>query len=548
MSDTHATTATTGSDRAFVLGLDGIPWDLLEGWAAAGELPNVQRLFDEGAAGPLESTTPATTALAWPTLATGVRPDKHGSYGFRQLQPDYTHRMNTSDDIGATTLWDRLGPAVVGNVPMTYPAQPIDGELVTGMMTPRFDERATHPPELAAEILSEIPDYEIGLDWNEYRDRPEELITDLTAILGARRGLMQKLMEREDWQLFFFVYTAPDRLQHLVWDEDRILEHYRLLDDILGEVLDYVERLDATLFVVSDHGFGPVEQIVNVNTVLEQSGYLTRAESSGTRGALARAGLGKKGVRAAIDRVGIDETALLGRLPDALVERVANAVPGDHVLFDVDYGETLAFCYGPGTVYVNDTERFEDGTVDPADQERIRDEVAATLRALRDPETGERVLQVHDGTALFPTDGGAPDLVVRGRDDYHTGTNLAETVFSTPETLNATHRSEGVAFAWGPDIAAGASLAGADVTDLAPTLLHTIGEPVPADTDGRVWTEAFEPGSGPATRPVERGSGDIDRPTADADTAAADAADTEEDREEDTEAVEERLRGLGYLD
>lgn len=543
MSDSHTTTATTESDRAFVLGLDGVPWNLLEGWAAAGDLPNVQRLFTEGAAGPLESTTPATTALAWPTLATGVRPDKHGSYGFRQLQPDYTHRMNTSDDISAATLWDRLAPAVVANVPMTYPAQPVDGELVTGMMTPRFDERATHPPELAADVLSEIPDYEISLDWNEYQDRPEELITDLTAVLGARRELMRKLMEREDWQLFFFVYTAPDRLQHLVWDEDRILDHYQLVDDILGEVLDYVERHDATLFVVSDHGFGPVEQMVNVNTALEQSGYLTQAETSGTRGALARAGLGKKSVRAAMDRVGIDETALLGRLPDALVERVANAVPGEHVLFDVDYGETLAFCYGPGTVYVNDTERFEDGTVDPMDREQIRDEVASTLRALHDPETGEQVLRVYDGTTLFPTDGGAPDLVVRGRDDYHVGTDLSETVFSAPETLNATHRSEGVAFAWGPDIAAGASLADAEVTDLAPTLLHAIGEPVPADTDGRVWTEAFEPGSGPATRPVERGMADTSRAT-----PSATETDTDRDRAEDTEAVEERLRGLGYLD
>ncbi|WP_276261485.1 alkaline phosphatase family protein [Haloglomus litoreum] len=547
MNEEHAETAVSERTRAFVLGLDGVPWNLLERWASAGELPNFGRLLTEGAAGPLESTTPATTALAWPSLATGVRPDRHGSYGFRRLQPDYTHRMTTSDDITATPLWERLSPAVVANVPMTYPAQPIDGELVSGMMTPRLDERATHPSSLAETVRETVPDYRIGLDWNEYADRPDDLVSDLEAAVGARRELMRLLMEREDWRLFFFVYTAPDRLQHLVWDEDRILEHYRLLDEILGEVLAYVERHDATLFVVSDHGFGPVETIVNVNTALERAGYLTATEPSGARGALARLGIGKASVRDTLERLGLDESAVLRRLPTTLVERVASTVPGDHVLFDVDYGETLAFCYGAGLVYVNDTERFAEGTVPPEDRTRIRDEVAAVLRSLRDPATGDPVVQVHEGSALFPTDERAPDLVVRGAGDYHIGTSLTETVYTAPESLNATHRSEGIALVWGPSIQPGTRLADATVYDLAPTLLHTVGEPVPADTDGRVWTEAFEPGSDPVSRAVELG------PPADASEEPGSRDDPDADGPEPTDdeeaaAVEDRLRGLGYLD
>jgi predicted AlkP superfamily phosphohydrolase/phosphomutase len=532
----------TAVGRAFVLGLDGVPWDLLERWATAGELPNFERLLTEGAAGPLESTTPPTTALAWPSLATGVGPDTHGLYSFRRLRPDYTHRMNTSGDVAAPTLWDLLSPAVVGNVPMTYPARPIDGELVTGMMTPTFDDRATHPPELAAEITDAIPDYRVGLDWNEYTDRPDELAADLAEIVAARRELMRLLMAREDWRLFFFVYTAPDRLQHLLWEEDRILEHYRTLDDVLGEVLAYVEDHGATLFVVSDHGFGPVSTIVHVNTALERAGYLTRADASGTRGALARFGIGKSAIRAAIDRVGIDESTLVRRLPEPLVERLATAVPGDHVLFDVEYPETVAFCYGPGSVYVNDTDRFEHGCVDPADVPRIREEVASLLRALRDPATGDRVVRVHEGPALYPNDDDAPDLVVRGVDDYHVGTSLTDSVFGRPESLNATHRSEGVGLAWGPHIEAGATTPGASVVDLAPTLLHAVGEPVPEHVDGRVLSEWFAPGSPPATRAVDyREPGAVDDgATPEAATGAAD--------DHETEAVEDRLRGLGYLD
>ena len=132
--------------RAFVLGVDGVPWYLIERWAEAGELPHFAELFETGSVGPLASTTPATTPLAWPSIATGVTPDKHGIYGFQKLSPEYTHQMYLSDDIEQPELWDVLSPALVGNVPMTYPANEIDGAMVTGMMTPDLEGRFTHPP------------------------------------------------------------------------------------------------------------------------------------------------------------------------------------------------------------------------------------------------------------------------------------------------------------------------------------------------------------------------------------------------------------------
>ena len=214
-------------NRAFVLGLDGVPWNRLSAWIDAGDLPNFRRLRAEGVAGGLESTMPPTTALAWPSIATGVRPDKHGVYGFQRLKPDYSHTMATSADVAAPRLWDLVSPAVAGNVPMTYPAGPVDGEVVAGMMTPARDEGFTHPPSLGEVIAERIPDYEIGLTWSEYTGRPEAFRADLDDLLSNRRELMRLLLSRTDWRLFFFVYTAPDRLQHLLWDNDVLFEHYR---------------------------------------------------------------------------------------------------------------------------------------------------------------------------------------------------------------------------------------------------------------------------------------------------------------------------------
>lgn len=525
---------TSDPDRAFVLGLDGVPWDLVDDWVNDDELPNFARLVEEGAAGPLESTMPPTTALAWPTIATGTWADKHGVYSFREVQSDYTNRMNTSNDVARPELWDVLSPAVVGNVPMTYPADDIDGQLVTGMMTPEIGEGFTHPPELREEIETRIPDYEIGLSWEEYHDDHEAFREELAGLLDARERLLHQLMETDDWRLFFFVFTAPDRLQHLIWDEDVLLDHYRRLDAMLGDVLDYVEDHGANLFVVSDHGFGPVETYVHTNTFLEREGYLTRKGGSG-RGTLEKLGFTKDRVLDALRSVGIDEDALYDHLPDELVDSVAAQVPGSHELYDVDFSETVAFTHGEGNLYINDTERFDEGVVAPDEVPAVKAEVKSRLEGLTDPKTGDTVLDVYDGDDVFETDDRSPDLVVRAREDegYLAGNSLTDSVF-LDSRMDASHRKDGVFFAWGPSIEPGATPEDATVVDVAPTVLHSVGKPVSEDGDGEVLSEVFDARSEAAKRPVE--------------SHAYSESGPGEAVEADFDDVESRLQGLGYME
>lgn len=522
------------SDKAFVLGLDGVPWSLLDGWIDAGKLPNFRRIREEGAAGPLESTTPATTALAWPSISTGTWPDKHDVYGFQRLGEDYTHRMSTRRDVARPELWDVLSPAVVGNVPMTYPAdESIDGAMVTGMMTPAKNDRFAHPPALRSAIRELLPEYEFGLEWESYEDR-RDFLPDLDRLLQTRRKLMRLLLdEYGDWRLFYFVYTAPDRLQHLFWEEGILLDHYRELDDILGEVLDAVEAVGATLFVVSDHGFGPVEKYVAVNRVLEEAGLLVRERSEGTRGALAELGITKDRVLSVLERVGVDSETIVHTFPRPLVDRIAASVPGSHGLYDVDFSETAAFVHGSGCVYVNDVGRFERGIVDLGSVDAVKRDVRRTFESVTDPKTGERVLEVHDGSELFPTDPTSPDFIVEAIDGYLEATGLADRVIRDSGSTAASHRSEGIFFAWGPDVDPGATAREATVVDVAPTVLHAVDEPVPEDADGDVLG-IFAEGTAPGRRAARY------------EEYAEEAGGREGD--EDFEDVESRLRGLGYLE
>lgn len=69
---------------------------------------------------------------------------------------------------------------------------------------------------------------------------------------------------------------------------------------------------------------------------------------------------------------------------------------------------------------------------------------------------------------------------------------------NVPAGITVWHRNQGVLLAKGPGIAAGAEPQGANLLDLAPTILHQLGLPVGEDMEGRVLSEILDTG-----RPVE---------------------------------------------
>ena len=101
-----------------------------------------------------------------------------------------------------------------------------------------------------------------------------------------------------------------------------------------------------------------------------------------------------------------------------------------------------------------------------------------------------------------------------------------------------THRLEGVFIAKGPDIRPHCEVR-ADIMDLAPTILYTLGEAIPPNMDGRVIQEIFEKG---VPEPLDMGT-EISR-----DGVPITREGTTPLSEEEERSIGERLRSLGYLD
>jgi hypothetical protein len=76
------------------------------------------------------------------------------------------------------------------------------------------------------------------------------------------------------------------------------------------------------------------------------------------------------------------------------------------------------------------------------------------------------------------------------------------------------------------------------LVDIAPTALHYLKSAIPADCDGRVLTELFEPHSETVTRPIRFES---------VSHGPLPSAETEIHEDKGETEIEERLRALGYL-
>ena len=135
--------------RVFILGLDGMSPDLMEPLLAAGRLPNLAKLREQGSYSRLATTNPPQSPVAWSAFATGLNPGKNGVYDFIVREPsDYSIRLSLSDlrdgkpkpVIRAKRFWqytsERGVDSIILGCPMTFPPDKVQGKMLSGMGVP----------------------------------------------------------------------------------------------------------------------------------------------------------------------------------------------------------------------------------------------------------------------------------------------------------------------------------------------------------------------------------------------------------------------------
>lgn len=223
----------------------------------------------------------------------------------------------------------------------------------------------------------------------------EFLAQSRLAFEESRREFKRTLAGFDAGALFYYFGDA-DQVSHMLWRtldpqhpaydaavdaprSDVIPRIYADLDAIVGETMARL-RPEDLLVVLSDHGFASWRRTFNLNTWLEQQGYVVKAAAGDGRG----------------------------------------------VIGDLDLTRSRAYGLGMNALYVNLQGREAYGVVPPAQRAALLDEISRKLLATIDPATGApAVAHVYRRQDVYSSAGHddlAPDLVI----GYAKGTRVSD--------------------------------------------------------------------------------------------------------------------------
>jgi predicted AlkP superfamily phosphohydrolase/phosphomutase len=182
-------------------------------------------------------------------------------------------------------------------------------------------------------------------------------------------------------------------------------------------------------------------------------------------------------------------------------------------IVQADWSKTKAYSLGLGSIYINLKGREPNGSVDPADYDKVCDEIIAALEAWRNdrPESKNDpkiVKAVHKRSQIYSGDwwkeeigpdgyvrkAGAPDLVVGLERGYRIGWGTAiagvgaTALSDNPLNWSGDHVSveadlvRGIFFA---NRKLAKPVDDISLMDIAPTVLTIFGVPVPGTMDGK---------------------------------------------------------------
>ncbi len=513
-------------EKVFIISLDGATFDVLRPLVRQGYMPNLGQALEDGLSAELESVVPPVTAPAWTSFMTGKNPNKHGIFDFTHFDvSDCKWKLNNSQHIRSKTIWQILSEKgkriVVLNLPYTYPPYEVNGVMVAGWDAPTMSA-FTYPERLSKEIFEVIPGYGSALDLSLWNYLPAESETDFNNFIAKlvysfeqSATLASHFLNREEWDVFMVHFQQTDWIQHKLWgyieracrdsnNKDRRLEQvrecYRSFDHHVGRLLARVAPLNPVRIILSDHGFGANRGSIYPNHLLRKLGYYhlePKADNKYKRFFKHSRSRAVRNLYRASTRV---KNAMRGRQAvtryRSWADMANQTVPREKVM--VDWVRTKAAFVGgseTGFVFVNVAGRGPFGCVKPGEEyEQIVSSLISEFSALRNQRTGEQLLaRVARGDEIYS---GAvagvllPDIVLIPVEGYVVAAGMSEP-FLPENGEKGDHRHNGIVLLQGPGIQPNVANFHPELIDLAPTILHALGLPVPADMDGRVLEEMF---------------------------------------------------------
>ncbi len=501
--------------KVIVVGIDGGTWNLLKPWADCGKLPTIKYLIENGCWGLLESTIPPITGPAWISFATGKTPGRHGIFDFIIPKESLANMAPVSPhDVTSKTLPEYIRKSIIINLPASTPPKKIEDNIFLADFLIKSGEYIY--PENLVKKYPKLREYRITPDESLKTD-PVEYAKDIREVEKIRFECAKELFLNEDWNFFFILFSGTDWIQHIYYDKllnqdninDDIIRIYLDIDKYINWFIKNIKKIDDDwiIIVMSDHGFKVFRKFFRINNWLNIYGYVKFKFGS------------EKGVAWAKSRE--EDLKCFRRIavPKSLVKLVRSILPVNiqRTLIDIlkkylkidirtsvkiDYQHSIAVCpisimTNFGYIYINDM-RFKHGVIDIGEKDRIVNDIILKLST---ENFVRRVLRTTDVYNVGKTKYPIPDIIFELKSEYGVNPKSATGEIVDDILVNpSSHDLHGILIVYGKGIKNGYKLEGARIYDLAPTILHIFGLPIPNDMDGKVLMNIFKPDSELARR------------------------------------------------
>ncbi|MEZ5670815.1 MAG: alkaline phosphatase family protein [Alphaproteobacteria bacterium] len=535
-----------GRPPVIAIGLDSGDIDLCTRWMADGRMPNLARLRDRGRTLLLQNAPTNMAETSWTNFAAGAPPEDTGYWSQLRLQAG-SYRMA---EVGSYPFEEyppfyALGPdfrVATIDIPQTRLRGDINGvQLLAYGAHSAYAKPSSVPSELLAQVTERYgphPTFDRDKARMWRKGSMAKLAEGLKQGSARRAAICADMLREQPWDLFLVVFSethsgghylmhlgSPEHPLHATFGSlfggaDPLAEVATAVDDGIGRIVAAAPD-DATFVVFSPEGMVPNN--TDVGSMLFLPELLYRWNFPGKmaiRGAPHgdnrppeppithpySFGWARKVWTLKHDPNPLRRT-LRRLLPvefGRIMERVLGTPEGVGFINDYDpwfqpgmwysdhWPKMKAFAlpsYSDGYVRINLKGREPNGIVEPRDYDRVCDELAGEIMALRDSRTGEAVVLdvVRTGADSRAPKASDADLVVKWTpkpaDCVTTGS--FGRIGPVPLSRSGGHNSIGFAIAAGPAIDARGIADHGRLIDLAPTMLDLLGAPIPARLPGR---------------------------------------------------------------
>lgn len=498
-----------------MIGLDAAELSLIERLCSEGKLPTLHSLREQGCFGPLDANATIFTGGVWPTFYTSKEVAWHGIYHNKLWRYENMRCEVASNKwLPQKPFWEILDQnnykIAAIDVPMTLGVSKLrNGIHLAGWGTHDLIIKGSWPPDLWKQVEREFGSPVIPLEY--YGPQSSRTLLHLrdTLIKGTEQmlKLVESLIVREPWNLFFVVFGATHRGGHYLWNLSQIdkkgvsseilqrlnnalIDIYQVCDYAIGRLIERVSK-DARILVFSVHGMGPnpgwSDRCGEILIRIQEENEDTPAKS----GFLYK-------LKQALPWQLIRQVTT--RLPQKALDRLVT-------LWSANMFDWRTTRYFPlpmdhaGYLRINVRGREPKGNVEPVHEyDTICKELEEAFLSFRDIKTGKAIVeQVYRMSDLAPQDAPyrevLPDLVIKWNDVSATESDgirserYGEIHWNAdgklPSGRSGNHQERGWFVAVGNGICSATRVAGHRALDLVPTVFEWLGAKAGVDFQGK---------------------------------------------------------------